>query len=314
MNGRTNKNGINDYPLFSWFYSKEYIFKMTKGRVAIIGGYGGMGRLFASLMDEYGFEVVIAGPTKEKGELASKELGLRYTQDNKEAVKGADIVIVTVPIEKTTGVIKEIASSLKDGAFITDFTSVKGPICELMENEIPKGVEVAGGHPVFGPSIRSFSGQNFILCPIREGARFNDFCDFLRLEGANVIMTSPQEHDHAMGTVQALTHFMLISAGVTMHDMKSDIDEVGEMASPIYRLTFDIIGRILGQDPALYAEIQLENPASKEVREAYIKAAGRLAGEIDSGDKDAFISEMKKAAEFFGDTKGALERTDLLLD
>ena len=69
-----------------------------------------MGQIFARLFKEEGLGVVIAGPTKAKGEKIAEELGVEYTLDNVKAVKDADIVVVTVPMDRTIDVIKEVGA------------------------------------------------------------------------------------------------------------------------------------------------------------------------------------------------------------
>jgi prephenate dehydrogenase len=280
---------------------------------AIIGGYGGMGRLFAKVLKRNGLDVVIAGPRAQKGRAAAKELDVKFEGDNKKAVKSADIVIITVPINKTVGVIREVAPVVKNGALLLDLTSIKKPPCEAMDKFAGKGVEVAGCHPVFGPMTPDFSNQNFVFCPIRPGKRFADFKKMIKKEGACITECSPDEHDKAMGVIQGMTHFMLISAGMTMRDLGFDLQKSKDLSSPVYALVMDLVGRILGQDPRLYGEIQLNNPETKGVREAYMRACERLDRLIAKGDEEGFIREMASAAEHFKDTKGALERTQKLL-
>jgi hypothetical protein len=49
------------------------------------------------------------------------------------------------------------------------------------------------------------------------------------------------------------------------------------------------------------------------VREAYLRAANSLNGMIAEGDEEKFVSQMELAAAHFGDTAGAMERTNRLL-
>jgi len=281
--------------------------------VSIIGGYGGMGRLFAKTLKGGGFKVTIAGPRPERGQEAAKELGVAFEGDNLVAVKDADIVIITVPITKTIAVIQEVVPHMKKGALLMDLTSVKKAPCEAMMKAAPAGVEVVGCHPVFGPMVDDFKGQNFVFCPLRAGKAFLSFKEFVKREGARITECQPEEHDQAMGVVQGMTHFMLISAGVAMRNLDFDVEKSKAFSSPVYQLAMDLIGRILAQDPKLYAEIQIHNPETARAREAFLKAAQKLENTVSSGYEAAFVEEMTAAARHFGDTKGALERTNKLL-
>jgi len=281
--------------------------------VTIIGGYGGMGKLFASILKKNGLDVTIAGPRPKKGKEAAKALGVTYESDNQQASGGADIVIISVPIVKTLDVIREVAPVLKEGALLMDLTSVKKEPCDVMFETAPRNAEIVGCHPVFGPMVDDFSDQNFVCCPIRSGKNFLLLKKIIENEGARITICTPEEHDKAMGVIQGMTHFMLISAGLAMRDLKFNLQETKSFSSPVYQLVLDLVGRILGQDPKLYGEIQLNNLETKVVRTAYLDAAKRLNDILKKGDEDAFVDEMQKAVKHFGDTKGSLERTQKLL-
>ncbi len=297
--------------LKSFFFPEKGKLVMVK--VAIIGGYGAMGRLFAKVLKKHGAEVVITGPREERGKRAGREMGVRYEKDNKKAASEADVVIVSVPIRKSVEVIREVAPAVKAGSMIMDLTSVKTLPCRAMERETDGGVEVLGCHPVFGPSVESLKGQNFVLCPIRGKKWQRWFEDIIRREGGRITIASPEEHDRVMGVVQGMTHFMLISAGVCMREMNLRLEESRKFASPVYQLIIDLIGRILEQDPNLYSEIQIYNIEAKKAREKYMEIARELEVLLSRGDKRGFIGEMVSAAKHFGDTKGAFERTQRIL-
>ncbi|VVB54313.1 Ketol-acid reductoisomerase [uncultured archaeon] len=283
---------------------------MSTHKVAIIGGYGGMGRLFAQLLKEEGWEVTITGPTKEKGKATAKELGVEYTHDNVKAAKEAEAVIITVPIATTYDGIKEVAPHIKHGGLIMDLTSVKTEPCRIMDEFAANGVEILGSHPVFGPRVRGFEGQPVVLTPIRGKKGAHRITTILHKKRARVITTTPDEHDRVMAVVQGLTHFAYISVGKTLCDLQFNVKESREYASPVYDLMLDMIGRIIGQDPHLYAEIQLYNPYTGLVHETFMSAAESLSNGLESRDEDGFVSAMVKAARHFGDVDEAMGRSD----
>ncbi len=53
------------------------------------------------------------------------QLGTSYTASAAEAVKGADLVIVSVPVGASEEVARQIAATLKPGAIVTDVGSTK---------------------------------------------------------------------------------------------------------------------------------------------------------------------------------------------
>ncbi len=279
-------------------------------RVPIIGGYGGMGQIFARLFLREGLDVTIAGPTVAKGVEAARKLGVRYVKDNVAAVAEADIVVITVPIDRTEKTIREVAPHVKDGALLMDLTSVKGWPCKEMLKHSKPGVEVVGTHPVFGPRVGSVDGQVFVLTPVRGVKWLAWIRELLGRHRARVVEATPEEHDRVMGVVQGLTHFTYISVGKTLKDLNFDVKRSRDFSSPIYELMLDMIGRIIGQDPRLYAEIQMTNPQVLPIHEAYMKAARELSDSVRKKDEELFVRMMSEAARHFDDTERAMGRSD----
>jgi len=96
--------------------------------IAIIGGTGKIGGMFAKAFKEKGYEVIIA----------SRETEISM----EDAAARGDVVIVSIPIRNTKEVIEKISGNLKKDALLTDFTSVKVMPCKVMEKsfkgEVPK--------------------------------------------------------------------------------------------------------------------------------------------------------------------------------
>jgi len=75
-----------------------------------------------------------------------------------------------------------------------------------------------------------------------------------------------------------------------------------------------MVGRILSQDPRLYAEIAIENPLTMQSLEAYVEAINQLMKYLSSDDENGFIQAFTEAAEFLGDFRyEAYERTTQLI-
>lgn len=279
-------------------------------KISIIGGTGEFGRLFARIFKEDGFEVTITGRNRERGERVARRIGVRYLQDNIQAAKHADVVIISVSIENTLQVIEEVAPHLKPGSLLMDFTSVKKEPCRAMLRYASENVEIIGTHPMFGPRVTSLEGLVFIITPIRTKRWLNWLRSWLSEKKARVIETTPEEHDRIMSVVQGLTHFTYLSAASTLAELGIDVKQTRRFASPIYELMLDLIARIVGQNPRLYAGIQMLNPETKKVREVFVRQAERLQLIVDRGDLKGFTEVMKKAAKSLGDLEGAMGRSD----
>ncbi len=285
-------------------------------RVAILGGTGAMGRFLARELSEDGHEITITGSSYERARRVARELGVEAAPDNVAAVRDADVVIVSVPISVTERVIEEVGPHVPDGALLTDVTSVKVRPVRAMLEHTSEGVYVLGTHPLFGPTVPSLKSQTVILTPTeRSGPWTRRVRRYLERKGANVIVCTPEEHDRAMALVQCLTHFVLLGAGIAIGDLLPELElDPTELASPVYRLFIDVIGRVLGQNPRLYAEIQAFNPYAEWARERVLRALERIHELADDhAQLTEFLREGRERLSRHLDLEGCQSRTDKLL-
>jgi prephenate dehydrogenase len=283
-------------------------------KVLIIGGTGEMGQWFTPFFKNHGYEVVVWGSS---GKVEVAELmEVEFAGDLDAAITTSDIVIVTVPINITEKVISETAPKMKSGSLLMDFTSLKVGPTEAMKKYAPEDVEILGTHPMFGPSIPSLHGQIFILTPI-EG-RCNKWFPIMRSlfedNGAHIEVITPTEHDRFVSVVQGLTHFAYITIGTTFDSLDFSVNESRRFMSPVYDIMLDFVGRILGQNPYLYAYIQMENPEVLKVHDAFMNQCSEMSAIVRKKDVEAFTNKMKEAAVHFGDTASALRRSDKLIN
>jgi prephenate dehydrogenase len=283
-------------------------------KVLIIGGTGEMGQWFTPFFKNHGYEVVVWG-SSGKVEVAER-MEVEFASDLDAAISTSDIVIVTVPINITERVISETAPKMKSGSLLMDFTSLKVGPTEAMKKYAPEDVEILGTHPMFGPSIPSLHGQIFILTPIEE--RCDKWFPVMRSlfedNGAHIEVITPAEHDRFVSVVQGLTHFAYITIGTTFDALDFSVNESRRFMSPVYDIMLDFVGRILGQNPYLYAYIQMENPEVLKVHDAFMNQCSEMSSIVRKKDVEAFTNKMKDAAVHFGDTASALRRSDKLIN
>ena len=81
---------------------------MVKMNVGIIGGSDGLGKtLIYYFRDE--FEVYITGRDHKKGRRVAEDMGVSYIESNEGLANISDILVVSVPIQYTYEVIREVA-------------------------------------------------------------------------------------------------------------------------------------------------------------------------------------------------------------
>lgn len=242
-----------------------------------------MGRFFRDVFEKEGYRVIVSGRTTP---LSARDLAQQ-----------ARIVIVSVPIRETVGVINDIAPFLSGGQVICDLTSVKQGAIEAM---LATPAQVLGLHPMFGPGVSSLEGQTVIAVPARcMSAVGDEIMGILSRQGARVTVATAAEHDRMMAVIQGLMHFSTLVVAETMRTIGAAPAELLRYQSPIYHIETAIIGRILGQDADLYGPILQDNPAVRDVVASFSHAASRLQEIVCSGDPDAFSAFFRENGAYF---------------
>jgi prephenate dehydrogenase len=282
--------------------------------ISIIGGTRGLGYWIARFLRKEGFRVIITGRDHEAGRSAATRIGAEYCPANVRAASLADVVVVSVPIDVTPDVLREVAPHVRAGGLLMDVTSVKEEPARVMERFIARGAHYIPAHPMFGPRVSSLEGQVVVLTPTRDNPWLEDVIRFLEERKARVIVTDPSTHDRMMSVVQVLTHFAYISIAATLEAEGVDIRESRKFASPIYNLMIDTIARIVAQNPYLAYSIQTHNTYGQEMRDSFLRTAARLNDMLRDGLMDDFVSGMSLAAKNIDDVEASLGRSDKAID
>ena len=278
---------------------KKIAGKSSKSVVGIIGGKGGMGRLFKKIFQRHGYRVLSA----------SRSTSLSPP----DCARKSDLLIITVPVAATEKVIKECAPLVKPEGGLLDLTSLKVFPTKLMLAH--SRCEVIGGHPVFGPSVKGLAGQVVVLTPCRGRVWLSRIKRVFREEEALIKISTPKRHDEIMGVVQGLMHFTTITLANTIKDLKIDPQELIAFSSPVYRMRMDFANRILNQDPELYADIELLNDAFLQALKSYEKETKQLADWVRKKNRRRFINSFVAAANYLGKEKSKAEkRTDKIIE
>jgi len=275
-------------------------------KIAIIGGSGKMGRWFANFLLKEGEEVIITGRNQGKLVEAKRQLGVKVATDV-EAVKSADVVLLSVPIGSFGEVVEHICSYTHPEQVIVDITSIKVFPVETMHKHIKAGL-VLGAHPLFGPGARGVANQNFVLTPTngREEALAQKIRGYLEVRGARVTLMTPQEHDEMMTVILGLSHFIaLVSADTLLNfDKLKQTEAIGGIT---YRVLLTLIESVVSEDPELYAALQMSLPNIAEIEELFRRRAKVWADLVKNRDRQKFVEKMniiksgfEKSAPDFG--------------
>ncbi len=267
--------------------------------VAVIGGRGGMGNCMAQMFSDLGHAVMVADVDTQLTPRAAAEV--------------ADVVVISVPIDVTEQVIRELGPHIRADALLMDVTSVKSSVVKLMLDV--SRASVIGTHPLFGPSVHSLQGQRVVV----THGRGDDWLDWLKTmlhaRGIEVVEATPEEHDQAMAVVQVLVHFSTEVVGRTLAQLEVPLERTLAFTSPIYLIELLLAGRHFAQSADLYAAIQMSNPQTADVTNAFVTAAEELRRLTANGDREGFRAVFDEVGKYFGGfSERALEQSDFLID
>lgn len=254
-------------------------------KIVIVGGKGKLGGLFLRYLRLSGYQV--------------EALGSEDWESAAEILRGADVVIVCVPIAKTLQTIERLQPYLTENMLLADLTSVKRqPLQKMLE--VHRGA-VLGLHPMFGPDIASMAKQVVVRCDGRYPERYQWLLEQIEMWGARIYCTDAAEHDQNMTYIQALRHFATFANGLHLSKQPVKLSKLLALSSPIYRLELAMIGRLFAQDGALYADIIMDKPENLAVIESLKQSYEESLKFFGNGDREGFIKTFNQVREWFGE-------------
>ena len=254
-------------------------------KIVIVGGKGKLGGLFLRYLRLSGYQV--------------EALGSEDWESAAEILRGADVVIVCVPIAKTLQTIERLQPYLTENMLLADLTSVKRqPLQKMLE--VHRGA-VLGLHPMFGPDIASMAKQVVVRCDGRYPERYQWLLEQIEMWGARIYCTDAAEHDQNMTYIQALRHFATFANGLHLSKQPVKLSKLLALSSPIYRLELAMIGRLFAQDGALYADIIMDKPENLAVIESLKQSYEESLKFFGNGDREGFIKTFNLFREWFGE-------------
>jgi cyclohexadieny/prephenate dehydrogenase len=225
--------------------------------------------------------VATARSAKTKKRVAELGIADKVVETNAEAVTGADLVIVCIPVGVCGAVAKEIGPHLKPGATVSDVGSVKSSVIRDMGTHLPRTVHFVPAHPVAGTEhsgpdagfAELFEGRWCILTPSEgiDAEAVDRLAAFWRLIGAKVEIMNAEHHDIVLAITSHVPHLIAYNIVGTAADM----EEVTQ--SEVIKFSaggFRDFTRIAASDPVMWRDVFLNN------KEAVLEMLGRFSEDL----------------------------------
>lgn len=271
---------------------------MTFGNVAILGP-GLIGGSLALALAERGLADglrIYARKDATFPAIREKLPHAELTTDVVKAVRGADIIVLCVPIETMAALVQQFADILKPTALVTDVGSVK----ECVESEIApllagKALWI-GSHPMAGSERAGFSvarpdlfvGAKVILTPTEKTTRkARERAEaFWQKVGGVTLVAPPSDHDRAVAYISHLPH---VAASALVNAMEESFFRA---AGPGFRDTT----RIASGSADLWTGILSENRGKvAEAIDKFVRELEAVKKSLKENDKEHLHSFLARA-------------------
>jgi cyclohexadieny/prephenate dehydrogenase len=251
-------------------------------RVAIVG-LGLIGSSLALGTRRALPDAVVTGFDGDEGVRATAgAIGLCEVADTlAQAVAGADLVVLAVPVGAMGAVADAMAAHLSPGAIVTDVGSCKEQVAQALRAALPDPARIVPAHPVAGTEQSGpeagfaslFKGRWCILTPDADAdpEAVERVAGYWRALGAEVETMDAAHHDRVLAVTSHLPHLI----AYTIVGTASDLEEVTQSEVIKYSAGgFRDFTRIAASDPVMWRDVFLAN------REAVLDMLQRFSEDL----------------------------------
>ncbi|MHA1489025.1 MAG: prephenate dehydrogenase/arogenate dehydrogenase family protein [Promethearchaeota archaeon] len=266
---------------------------MLGKKILIIGGSGGLGKVFGKFFKKKGFEITLLARNEERLKKAADQLGVKYELDLKKSAEDADIVMVSIPIKSAPEMIKTVTPLMKENALIFDVTSLKNAVYKELSNACDKyPINCVSLHPMFGPGIKDM--KNYVMILLRVGGtkqyndKINDLIALFKEEGLNITETTPKTHDLRVALTLGVPHMLNILFLNLLKRSDESLSELTRYTGTTFLLQKVFAESIIQREMEMFGEIQMENQEFHEILDILEKLIIEYKKIIKNKDTEGF--------------------------
>jgi prephenate dehydrogenase len=216
-----------------------------------------------------------------------------------DAVAGADLAVVAVPVGALHEVVSAALSATDERCTVTDVGSTKGSVCAAAGSS----ANFVGGHPVCGSeahgaehaSAELFDGATWFLTPLaRTGPEhYRRLHAFVSALGAAPVAIAPSGHDRLVALTSHLPHALAnLVANQAGSSRIEGHDPLAAAGGSLRDMT-----RVAGANPRVWVDIFLDNREEMLAALAdHRRAVEQLETVLEAGTADALASWIAEAA------------------
>jgi cyclohexadieny/prephenate dehydrogenase len=269
--------------------------------IGLINGSLALAMRREGLVDE-----IVACARTEATLAKAKALGLadRITTAPAEAARGADLVVLGVPVGAYGAVVRAMAPGLAPETIVTDVGSIKAEAIRAVVPHLPDPRRFVAAHPVAGTEHSGpeaafaslFERRHCILTPIEDTdpEAIRVVAGLWRAAGSMVETMTPEHHDRVLAITSHLPHLLAYTIVATVADLEQHLQaEVLRYAAG----GFTDFTRIAASDPVMWRDVFLHN------REAVLEMLGRFTEDLAALQRAIRWGEGDKLQDLFTRTR-----------
>ncbi|GAA5047358.1 prephenate/arogenate dehydrogenase family protein [Erythrobacter westpacificensis] len=276
---------------------------MSFNHVAIIG-LGLLGGSIGLAVKEHLPEVMTTGYDADPlVRERARERGLAGTiaDDPVEAVRGADLVILCVPVGAMEAAATAIAPGLEPDAVVSDVGSSKISVSQSLARALPEHV-IIPAHPVAGTEqsgpdagFASLFHHRWCIITPPESAptdKVEALTAFWRGLGSTVEIMDADHHDRVLAVTSHIPHLI----AYTIVGTASDLEEVTRSEVIKYSAGgFRDFTRIAASDPVMWRDVFLNNrDAVLDMLDRFLTDLAMMREAIKAGDGETMFDQFSK--------------------
>jgi len=279
---------------------------MTFQKLAVIG-CGLMGGSFALGLKHAGLVKSIAGfSASEKTRQRAQQLQVidMACDSVAQAVQGADLVLLAVPVSATRQSLEAIVPALSPNALLMDVGSTKCDVVASARQTLGERLSCfVPAHPIAGKEVAGiehaesglYKNRRTVLTPLSEtGAlQIGQAQAVWQALGSTVFTMTPEAHDATFAAVSHLPHLLAFAAVNALVSQTEGVDFL-RMAGPGFR----DFSRIAGSDPAVWRDILSANQTEVLSQITHFKQAlAQLEDALKNNDSQALQTLIAQASQ-----------------
>ena len=283
-------------------------------KMAVIGcGLIGASVILAARAAGVVGEVAVADSSAAaRARLEARGFADSVTADPAEACRGADLVVLAVPVMAMAEAARAAAPGVKPGATVTDVGSVKAAVGEALAQALPATCFIVPGHPIAGTEqsgpeagfAELFQHRWVILTPQPRAPDAQDaapyqaaverLTDFWTALGSNVELMDDKHHDLVLAVTSHLPHLI----AYTIVGAAADLEGVTQGEVMKYSAGgFRDFTRIAASDPTMWRDVFLSN------KDAVLEVLGRFTEDLQAMSRAIRWGEGDKLFDQFSRTR-----------